>query len=98
MGDEEIETANHNYFEGLALKRNEKIRTAVRVGCRGKNDSLSELFFNGRELKVFKNQWRKPRLGRKRVNILCKGETRCYCMEFLKKWERMESKQSWEWL
>ena len=55
MGNEEIEMANHNYFEDLALKRNEKIRTGVRVGCRGKNDSSSKVFFKGRELKVFTN-------------------------------------------
>ena len=73
------------------MKRNEKIRTGVRVGRRGKNDSSSKVFFKGRELKVFTNHWGKPWLGRKRLNILCKGETRCYCREFLKKWERIGS-------
>lgn len=71
MGDEEIETANNNYFEGLALKRNEKIRTGVGVGCRGRNNSPSELlFFNGRELNMFKSHWGKTLVEEEEVEYI----------------------------
>lgn len=34
VGDEELETANNNYFESSALKRNERMRTRG-VGAQG---------------------------------------------------------------
>lgn len=70
MGDKEIETANTNYFEAF-LKRNEKIRMGMGVGCRGRNNSPSELFFcNGRELNMFKSHRGKTLVGEEEAEYI----------------------------